>query len=151
MSNNQGVKEKTFIQTSRRGIHRQPGGEDLQRGSSWKTGAGKAAACGPGSWRAGQGSSWQSGQGGGWWSRWSHICMQINQEKQLGSETDHTTQGSNAGKEILKTSGWKKSVRVEVVGETPSLTGEFVGKTHRVLEHTQNHPPRNQHLQGPVC
>ena len=35
---------------------------------------------------------------------------------------------------------------VALVGETPSLTGEFVGETHRVLECTQTHPPRNQHL-----
>ena len=37
------------------------------------------------------------------------------------------------------------------VGETPSLTGEFVGETHRVLEHTQAHPPENQHQTGPIC
>ena len=40
---------------------------------------------------------------------------------------------------------------VVVVGETPSLTGEFVGQTHRVPEHTQNHPPGNQHQKGPIC
>ena len=39
--------------------------------------------------------------------QWSHICMQINWQEQLGSETDHTTQGSNMGKESLKTSGCK--------------------------------------------
>ena len=37
-------------------------------------------------------------QGGGWQSRRPHICLQINWEEQLGSETDHTTQGSSAGK-----------------------------------------------------
>ena len=31
----------------------------------------------------------------------------INQEEQLGSETDHTTQGSSTRKESLKTSGYK--------------------------------------------
>ena len=36
------------------------------------------------------------------------------------------------------------------MGETTSLTGEFVGETHRVLELTQNHPPRNQHQKGPI-
>ena len=36
-------------------------------------------------------------------------------------------------------------------GETPSLTGEFVGETYRVLEGTQNHPLRNQHQKGPIC
>ena len=40
---------------------------------------------------------------------------------------------------------------VEVVGETPSLTREFIGETHRVLEHTQAHPPKNQHQRGPIC
>ena len=41
-------------------------------------------------------------QGGSWWTQWSHICMQINQEEQLGSETDPTTQGSSVGKKSLK-------------------------------------------------
>ena len=36
-------------------------------------------------------------------------------------------------------------------GETPSLTGEFAGETHRVLEHTQAHPPGNQHQKGTIC
>ena len=40
---------------------------------------------------------------------------------------------------------------VEVVGETPSLMGEFVGETYRVLECTQTHPPGNQHQKGPIC
>ena len=43
-------------------------------------------------------------QGSGWWS---HICVQINWEEQLGSETDHTTQGSSEGRESLQTSGCK--------------------------------------------
>ena len=51
------------------------GGEDLQKSDGWKTGAGH---------------SWQSGQ--------SHICVWINWEEQLGSETDHATQGSSMGK-----------------------------------------------------
>ena len=37
---------------------------------------------------------------------------------------------------------------VAVAGETPSLTGEFVGETHRVLDHTQAHLPGNQYLKG---
>ena len=36
-------------------------------------------------------------------------------------------------------------------GETPSLTGEFIRETHRVLEHTQTHPHRNQHQKSPIC
>ena len=56
----------------------------------------KAAAGGPGQARwqledlGRQGSSWQTGQ--------SYICMWINWEKQLGSKTDHVTQGSSVGK-----------------------------------------------------
>ena len=41
-------------------------------------------------------------KGGGWWTRQSHICMQINQEEQMRSETDHTTQGSSMGNKDLK-------------------------------------------------
>ena len=36
------------------------------------------------------------------------------------------------------------------VGETPRLTGQSVGEIHRVLEHKQTHPPRNQHQKGPI-
>ena len=39
----------------------------------------------------------------------------------------------------------------EARGETRSLTGEFIGAAHRVLEHTQTHPPGNQHKKGPIC
>ena len=35
-------------------------------------------------------------------------------------------------------------------GETPSLTGEVVGETHRGLEYAQAHPLGNQHQKGPV-
>ena len=45
----------------------------------------------------------------------------------------------------------KTPVGVEAaVGETPSLTGEFIGETHRVLECTQTHPPGYQHQKGPI-
>ena len=47
---------------------------------------------------------------------------------------------------------WLKTpVGVEAAQETPSLTGEFVGEICRGLEHTQDHPPGNQHLKGPIC
>ena len=36
-------------------------------------------------------------RGGSWWTRRSHSCVQINQEEQLGSETDCATQGSSMG------------------------------------------------------
>ena len=38
-----------------------------------------------------------------------------------------------------------------VAEETPSLKGEFIGETHRVLEHTQNYPPMKQHHKGQIC
>ena len=44
-------------------------------------------------------------QGGDWRTGQSHIHMQINQEEQLGSETENATQGSSMGRERLKTSG----------------------------------------------
>ena len=40
---------------------------------------------------------------------------------------------------------------VEVAQETPSTPGVFTGKTHKVLECIQAHPPRNQHQKGPIC
>ena len=71
-SDNQEVKEETFIQTGRRSRDRQPETEYARQGNGWQT-------------------------------RQSHICMQINQEEQLGSDTDHATQVSNMGKIKLKT------------------------------------------------
>ena len=44
MSENQGVKEDTFIQTSRRGKEGQVGGEESQQGCSWRTGTSKVVA-----------------------------------------------------------------------------------------------------------
>ena len=40
---------------------------------------------------------------------------------------------------------------IVVAGETLSLTRKFVGKTHRVLEHTRAHTLENQHQKGPIC
>ena len=76
--------------------------------------------------------------------------MWINWEEQQGNKTDHTTQGSSMGKKTFKTSGWKNLWELAVVGEIPSLTGEFFGETYRVLDHTQTHPPGNQHQKGPT-
>ena len=45
----------------------------------------------------------------------------------------------------------KTPVRVKgAAGETPSLTGEFVGETNKGLEHAQAHPLGNQHQRGPI-
>ena len=64
-SDNQGDKEETLTQTSRRGGARQLGREDSQQGGGWRTG-------------------W----GGCWQSRQFHICMQISREEQLMSKSD---------------------------------------------------------------
>ena len=45
----------------------------------------------------------------------------------------------------------KIPVGVEVAaGETPSLTEEFLGETHRGLERAQAHSLGNQHQRGPI-
>ena len=36
------------------------------------------------------------------------------------------------------------------VGETPGLTVDYVGETHRGLEHAQAHPLGNLHQRGPI-
>ena len=45
---------------------------------------------------------------------------------------------------------WLEKTESSVAGETPNLTGELLGGAHKVLEHTQNHPPGNQHQKGPI-
>ena len=56
-------------------------------------------------------------------------------------------QGNKASKPVtVKT--WGGGLRQQ---KTPSLTGEFVGETHRVLEPTKTHPHGNQHKKGPIC
>ena len=84
-----------------------------------------------------QGSSRRTGE--------SHICLLINREEQLGSETDCATQGSRAGKRKPHNLWLQKPVGVAAAGETASLTGESVGEARRVLECTQAHLPRSQH------
>ena len=74
--------------------------------------------------------SWQSS---GWRTRWSHICVQINQEKQLGNKTDCITQGSSKGKISLKTSDcknlwgllWQKKLPVSQESSLERPTGSW--------------------------
>ena len=87
-----------------------------------------------------------------WLVEWAvpHLCID-----KPGGTTGEPDRLHNPGfqcREIKPQNLWlKTSVGVAVVGETPSLTGEFIGEIHKVLEHTQNHPPRNQHQKGPIC
>ena len=68
-----------------------------------------------------------------------------------GEQDKQCNPGFQCG-EIKPQNLWlKKSVGVAAAGETPSLTGEFTGETHRVLGHTQTTHPRNQHQKGPIC
>ena len=66
--------------------------------------------------------------------------MWISKEEQWGSKTDPENKD--------KTLAVKNSLGVAAVGENPSLTGELIGGTHRVLKHTQTHLPVNHHLKG---
>ena len=68
--------------------------------------------------------------------------MWINREEQLVSETVGANHGPVWGNKASKLLT-EKPVGVEVVGETPSLIGDFIGETHSVLECTQPHTPRN--------
>ena len=40
---------------------------------------------------------------------------------------------------------------IAVAKETPSLIGESIEETYRVLECTEAHTLRNQHQKGPIC
>ena len=37
------------------------------------------------------------------------------------------------------------------VGRNSHPCQQFVGETHRALEHTQGYPSGNQHQKGPIC
>ena len=78
-------------------------------------------------------------QGGSQRIRRSHICMQINQEEQLGSKTVQArvlAWGNKASKPLAV-----KPVGVAVVGETPTLTGQFIGRpTESYNKHKATHP-----------
>ena len=54
---------------------------------------------------------------------------------------------------------WEKKTSKPLAGKTcggfggrmnSQLHREFIGETHRVLEHVQIHPPGNQHQKGPI-
>ena len=76
-SDKQGVKEETFIQTGRRGRDGKPRRRGHKARQRQMHCMGQAAAGSPGQ---------------------SHVQVQISREKQVGSETDHTIQGSSTRK-----------------------------------------------------
>ena len=65
--------------------------------------------------------------------------------------TDHATPGLQRGGNKASNHWLKTPVGVEAAaGETPGLTGEFIGETHRGLEHVQTHQPtRESAPEGP--
>ena len=73
-------------------------------------------------------------RGSSWWTRWQTTQPRV------------PVWGHKASNHWLKT-----PVGVEAAaGETPSLTGELLGETHRGLERAQAHPLGNQHQRGPI-
>ena len=116
------------------------------RGEVVAGGPSEAVDCGEGQAR----SNWRIPRGSGWWTLRSHIHAQINLEEQSGSETDRATPGLQCGEVSLKPLIENPFGVEAAVGETPSLTGEFIGETHRGLERAQVHPLGNQHQRGPV-
>ena len=124
---NQGVKQETFIKTGRRGRDGQPGGEDSQQCGGWRTQRGGGLWSSVGKAAAGQ-------RGSSYWAQ-----PQTKQPRVLAW-------GNKASKPLTENTCFEAAG-----GETPSLTGEFAGETHRVLEHTQTRPPGNQHQKGPIC
>ena len=65
----------------------------------------------------------------------------------LGGTTGEQDRTRNSGFQHGEINLWG----VVAVGEIPSLTEEFIGEAHRVLECTQTHPPSNQHHKEPIC
>ena len=121
----QGNKKETLTQTGRRGRDWQLGRQDSRKGGGWWT-----------------------QQGGVYGVVWAK--MQLACEAAAGGPGDRQCnpglQGNKASNLWLKT-----PVGVEAAaGETPSLTGEFLGETHRGLERAQAHPLGNQRQKGPI-
>ena len=71
------------------------------------------------------------------------VCRQTG--RNIGGVRQPSQPRAPAGGNKASKSVTEKLVGVEAaVGETPSHTGEFVGETHRGLEHVQAYP-----LEGP--
>ena len=72
--------------------------------------------------------------------------LQLASEAAAGGPADRPCNPEFQSREIKPQTSDENPLGVEeAAGETPSLTGEFVGETHRGLERTQAHPLGNQH------
>ena len=97
-----------------------------------------------------QGSRWWTQPGGGLWNRVDKAAAG-RQGSSWGTRWQTSKPrvpawGHKASNHWLKT-----PVGVEAAaGETPGLTGEFIGETHSGLECAQAHLPANHHQRGPV-
>ena len=77
--------------------------------------------------------------------------LQLASEAAAGGPGDRPCNPEFQRGEIASNNRLKTPVGGEAaVGEIPSLTGEFLGETHRILEHTQTHPLRKQLQKGPI-
>ena len=89
------------------------------------------------------------------WARWplaDQVVSHLHVDKPGGTtgEQDRLCNPGFQCREIKPQNlSLKKPVGVLAVGETPSLTAEFVGENHR--GGTRTHPPENQHQKGPIC
>ena len=130
-SNNQENKEETFIQTGRRGRDGQPGQTGLM-----------AKQLDPETWWIVEWTGQAVQQLADPAAPHSHIDKpggEVVMRNRLQPRAP--AQGNKASNLWLKT-----PMGVEAAaGETPSLTGEFVGETHRGLERAQTHLLGNQH------
>ena len=98
--------------------------------------------------RLGREDSWWNS---GWQTLWSHICSHKTGGPKWERNRPHD----------LRAPGWEIKPQSTVIenplgveaatGETPGLTAEFVGETHRVPEHRQAHPHGSQHQKDPLC
>ena len=81
-----------------------------------------------------------------------HIHVQVKHVRGTAEEQVRLHNPGLQSEKVKPQNPWlQKLVEVMAARETPSLTGEFTGETHGVLECTQTHPPENRHLKGPVC
>ena len=82
---------------------------------------------------------------------WPHICAQINREERRGAQQTAAQPRAPAWGNKASNLSLKTPVGVGAAArETPSLTGEVVGETHRGLEYAQAHPLGSLRQRGPV-
>ena len=100
-----------------------------------------------------QGGEWRTRQARQWLADWTGKPTFVHRQAHWNNRgVRQTVEPMVLAQETKdsKPQAVKKSVGFVVARETRSLTGEFTGERHRVLEHTQARPPGNQHQKGPI-